>query len=102
MRKLLVIALFSGLILGFTGCEKREEMSFKHYLNTYGDDCEVFTLSPIHFLVSWEKQDKSIDVIFNNNKATEVIEHDGKLEKIEFTEDGVQIHFTDNTGYWFE
>lgn len=102
MKKLMVIALFSSLILGFTGCEKKEDTSFKHYLNTYGNDCEVFTLSPIHFLISWEKQDKTIDVIFNNSKAIEVIEHDGKLNSVDYGDSGIQLNFTDNTDYYFD
>lgn len=102
MKKILIITLFSALILGFTGCGNEDTLNIAEATEIYGNNCEVYVLSPTHFLLSWEQQDESVDIIFKNNQVVEHIEHDGKLEKIEFTEDGVQIHFTDNTGYWFE
>jgi len=101
MKKFFIVALFSALILGFTGCSKSDD-SFSHYRNIYGDDCEVYTLSPSYFLISWEQDVDSADIIFSNDKAIEVIDHKGKLDKINYGDSGIQLYFTDDTGYWFE
>lgn len=103
MKRLFIIALFTVVTLLFTGCSNQQNtMTLKEAQEVYGMDYQVITLSNKDFLISWDHGNTTTDIIFNNNKAVTTINHESKLENVISSSEGVQLNFSDNTGYWYE
>lgn len=68
MKKLMVVALFCGLILAFTSCEKNK-MNMTQAIEIYGNDYYVIDIDNKNFMIKWE----NATMIFNNNECVQVV-----------------------------
>lgn len=111
MKKILVLLLFCSIVVIFTGCGKTSSKqatelvvtNLKQGIDLYGNNYQVVTLSPTHFLISWQVgENQTVDIVYNNNTVVEAIPHEGMLKTVVTNTQGTQLYFTDGTGYWYE
>lgn len=93
MKKLMLAFAFVGvLFVGVDRVNENSTMNMRDIQKAYGMDYEVSTIGNTLFLIEYDE----VTFAMKNNEKI------GEVASVIESSEGIQVNFTDGSGYWIE